>query len=106
MTSEVEKMWFCQRLLDVFPPSKQGPVMIAHSCQDAFSAKWVKTHLPNRHHDLVILRQLIPRQPTIDDLVPLSNPKKGRHACDLRTLSAVSILARLRDLSDRQVIEY
>jgi hypothetical protein len=44
------------------------------------------------------LRQLIPWQPIIDDLVPLYNPKKGRHGCDLRTLSAVSILARLRDL--------
>jgi hypothetical protein len=80
--------------------------MIAHTFQDAFSAEWVKTHLPNRNHDLVILRQLIPWQPIIDDLVPLYNPKKGRHGCDLRTLSAVSILARLRDLSDRQVIEY
>ena len=80
--------------------------MIAHTFQDAFSAEWVKTHLPNRNHDLVILRQLIPWQPIIDDLVPLYHPKKGRHGCDLRTLSAVSILARLRDLSDRQVIDY
>ena len=73
--------------------------MIAHTFQDAFSAEWVKIHLPNRHHDLVILRQLIPWQPIIDDLVPLYNPKTGRHGCDLRTLSAVSILARLRDLA-------
>jgi hypothetical protein len=80
--------------------------MIAYTFQDAFSAQWIKTHLPNRNHDLVILRQLIPWQPIIDGLVPFYNPKKGRHGCDLRTLSAVSILARLRDLSDRQVIEH
>lgn len=79
--------------------------MIAHTFQDAFSTQWIKTHLPNRHHDLLILRQLIPWQAIVDGLVPFYNPQKGRHGCDLRTLSAVSILARLRHLSDRQVIE-
>lgn len=80
--------------------------MIAHTFQEAFSAQWIKTHLPNLNHDLVLLRQLIPWQPIIDGLVPFYNPKQGRHGGDLRTLSAVSILARLRHLSDRQVIEH
>ena len=80
--------------------------MIAHTFQEAFSAQWIKTHLPNLNHDLVLLRQLIPWQPIIDGLVPFYNPKKGRHGGDLRTRSAVSILARLRHLSDRQVIEH
>ena len=78
--------------------------MIAHTFQDAFSAQWIKTHLPNRNHDLLILRQLLPWQDIIDGLLPFYNPQKGRQGCDLRTLSAVSIVARLRDLSDRQVI--
>lgn len=78
--------------------------MIAQTFQDAFSDQWVKTHLPNRTHDLILLRQLIPWQPIIDGLVPFYNSQKGRHGCDLRTLSAISILARLRTLSDRQVI--
>ena len=51
-------MSLCQRHLDVSQPCKEIPVMIAHTFQDAFSAEWVKTHLPNRNHDLVILRQL------------------------------------------------
>src|SRR5688572_26133108 len=80
--------------------------MIAHTFQAAFCAQWVKTHVPNRNHDLVILRQLIPWQPIIDGLVPFYHAKKGRNGRDLRILSAVSILARLRDLSDRKVIEH
>lgn len=80
--------------------------MIAHTFQDAFSAQWIKTHLPNRTHDLIILRQIIPWQTIIASLLPFYNTKKGRIGCSLRTLSAVSILARLRDLSDRKVIEH
>lgn len=79
--------------------------MIPHTFQDAFSSEWVKTHLPNPTHDLIILRPLIPWQPIMDGLIPFYNAQKGRTGCDLRTLIAVSILARLRHLSDRKVIE-
>jgi hypothetical protein len=71
-----------------------------------FSPQWVNTHLSHPTHDLIILRQLIPWQPIIDGLVPFYNLKSGRTGCALRTLVAVSILARLRQLSDRQVIEH
>lgn len=80
--------------------------MIAHSFQDALCPEWVKTHVPNRTHDLIILRKLIPWQPIIDGLVPFYNSQQGRTGCNLRTLSAVCIVARLRDLSDRKVIEH
>ena len=80
--------------------------MISQTFQDAFCAEWIKTHVPNRTHDLILLRQLIPWQTIVDGLVPFYNPKKGRTGCDLRTLSAVSILARLRHLSDCKVIEH
>jgi hypothetical protein len=80
--------------------------MIAHTFQDAFCPEWIKTHLPDRTHDLVILHQLIPWQAIIDGLVPFYNAKKGRTGCDLRTLSAVALLARLRHLSDRKVISH
>jgi IS5 family transposase len=79
--------------------------MIAQTFEDVFSPQWINTHLSHRTHDLIILRQLIPWQPIIDGLVPFYNLKQGRTGCALRTLSAVSILARLRQLSDRQVIE-
>lgn len=80
--------------------------MISQTFQDAFCAEWIKTYVPNRTHDLIILRQLIPWQTIVDGLVPFYDPKKGRTGCDLRTLSAVSILARLRHLSDRKVIDH
>ena len=79
--------------------------MISPTFQEVFSPQWVNTHLTHPTHDLMILRQIIPWQPIIDGLVPFYNLKKGRTGCALRTLSAVSILARLRQLSDRKVIE-
>jgi transposase, IS5 family len=80
--------------------------MIAQTFDEVFSPQWINTHLSHPTHDLIILRQLIPWQPIIDGLVPFYNLKQGRTGCALRTLVAVSILARLRQLSDRQVIEH
>jgi IS5 family transposase len=80
--------------------------MIAQTFEEVFSPQWINTHLSHPTHDLIILRQLIPWQPIIDGLVPFYNRKKGRTGCALRTLSAVSIVSRLRQLSDRKVIEH
>ncbi len=80
--------------------------MIAQTFQDTLSPDWIKTHLSNPTHDLVILRHIIPWQPIIDRLVPLYNLKKGRIGHSLRTLVATSVLSRLRQLSDRKVIEH
>jgi len=80
--------------------------MIAQTFDEVFSPQWVNTHLSNPTHDLIILRHLIPWQPIIDGLVPFYNLKSGRTGCALRTLVAVSILARLRQLSDRLVIDH
>src|ERR671917_1434868 len=80
--------------------------MIAQTFDEVFSPQWINTHLSHPTHDLIILRQLIPWQPIIEGLVPFYNLKTGRTGCGLRTLVAVSLLARLRQLSDRQVIEH
>ena len=80
--------------------------MIAQTFDEVFSPQWVNTHLSHPTHDLIILRQLIPWQPIIDGLVPFYNLHQGRTGCALRTLVAVSILARLRQLSDRNVIAH
>ena len=85
-------------------PHKEVDAMIAQTFQDTFSPEWIKTHLSNPTHDLVILRHIIPWQPIIDRLVPLYNHQKGRTGHSLRTLVATSILSRLRQLSDRKVI--
>jgi hypothetical protein len=80
--------------------------MIAQTFDEVFSPQWINTHLSHSTHDLIILRQLIPWQSIMDGLVPFYDLKQGRTGCALRTLVAVSILARLRQLSDRQVIEH
>lgn len=80
--------------------------MIAQTFEDVFSPQWINTHLSHPTHDLIILRQLIPWQAIMDGLVPFYHLNQGRAGCALRTLVAVSILARLRQLSDRKVIEH
>jgi transposase, IS5 family len=79
--------------------------MIVQTFEDAFCPEWIQTHLANPTHDLIILRHMIPWQPIIERLVPFYNPHKGRPGHSLRLLVATSILARLRHLSDRKVIE-
>ena len=79
--------------------------MIAQTFEDVFSSQWVNTHLTHPTHDLVILRPILPWQSIIDQLVPSSTPHKGRMGRSLRTLVGVSVVAGLRHLSDRQVIE-
>ena len=78
--------------------------MIAQTFQDAFTPEWVQTHLTNPSHDLMILRHIIPWQPIMDRLVPHYHSQKGRTGHSLRMLVAISILSRLRQLSDRKVI--
>lgn len=79
--------------------------MRAQTFQDAFSPEWIRTHLTNPSHDLILLRHIIPWQPIIDRLVPCYNPQKGRTGHSLRILVALSVVSRLRQLSDRKVIE-
>ena len=79
--------------------------MIAQTFQDAFSPQGIKTHLTNPTHELILLRHMIPWQPIMERLVPFYNPQKGRTGHSLRLLVATSILCRLRQLSDRKVIE-
>ena len=80
--------------------------MIAQIFEDVFSPQWISPPLSHPTHDLIILRPLLPWPSLIDGLVPFYNLQQGRTGCALRTLSAVSILARLRQLSDRKIIEH
>ncbi|ETW92300.1 MAG: hypothetical protein ETSY1_44255 [Candidatus Entotheonella factor] len=79
--------------------------MIAQTFQDAFSPQWLKTHLPDPTNELITLRHIIPWQAIIDRLVPFYNTQKGRTGQPLRTMVAVSLIARLRQFSDRRVIK-
>lgn len=79
--------------------------MIAHMFQDAFCAEWIKTHLTDSTHDLIILRHIIPWQSIIDRLIPFYHADKGRTGQPLRTMVAITMVAKLRLLSDRKVIK-
>ena len=79
--------------------------MIAHTFQDAFCPEWIKTHVPHSTHDLIILRDLIPWQSIIDRLIPFYHTQKGRKGQALRTMVAISMVAKLREFSDRKVIK-
>lgn len=79
--------------------------MITYTFQDAFCPQWVQTHLPNPTHELTLLRRIVPWQSLMDRLAPFYHTHKGRHGHSLRTTVAIAIVARLRQLSDRKVIE-
>jgi len=86
-------------------PFQKSIPLIAQTFEDVFSPQWVNTHITNPTHDLVILRHILPWQAIIDQLVPSYAPHKGRMGRSLRTLVGVSVVASLRQLSDRKVIE-
>ncbi|MFQ5799609.1 MAG: hypothetical protein ACE5H0_13080, partial [Bacteroidota bacterium] len=79
--------------------------MIAQTFEEVFSPQWVETHIIDSTHDLVILRDIIPWQSMIERLAPFYAPQKGRMGRSLRTLVGISIVACLRQLSDRKVIK-
>jgi transposase, IS5 family len=79
--------------------------MIAQTFQDAFCPEWIKTHLPDPTNELITLRHIIPWQTIIDRLVPFYDTQQGRHGQSLRTMVATSLIARLRQFSDRRVIK-
>jgi transposase, IS5 family len=79
--------------------------MIAHTFQDAFCPEWSKTHLSDPTNELITLRHIIPWQAIIDRLIPFYDAQKGRHGQSLCTMVATSLIARLRQFSDRTVIK-
>lgn len=79
--------------------------MIERTFEEAFSPEWIKNNITDIMNELVILRQIIPWQMIIDQLVQFYDSKNGRIGKSLRIMVAVVILSRLRQLSDREVVE-
>jgi IS5 family transposase len=79
--------------------------MIESSFKEAFSKEWVKTQITNSANELVILRQVIPWQAIITQLTQFYSSNSGRLGKSLRVMVALSILSRLRSLSDDKVVE-
>ena len=78
--------------------------MIQATFEEAHSPEWVQEHIIDSMHELVLVRQVIPWSRIIERLVSFYNPHHGRWGTSLRILIALLILARLRGLSDREVV--
>ena len=79
--------------------------MVDESFEDAFTEEWVATHIRNSEHELVILRQVIDWQELTEQLTCFYHSTAGRMGKSLRTMVALLIVSRLRQLSDEQVVE-
>ncbi len=78
--------------------------MIEQNFEEALPPDWVKANIDDVDNELVILRQVIPWQLILDQLVSFYNPGKGRIGKSLRVMVALLIVSRLRKLSDKQVV--
>lgn len=78
--------------------------MIERTFEEAFSPEWIKNNIAGPTNELAILRQVIPWQMIINELVQFYDSKNGRIGKSLRIMVAIVILSRVRHLSDREVI--
>ena len=80
--------------------------MINATFEEAHSREWIKTHILDPTHELVLVRQVIPWQRIIDRLVSFYDTQHGRFGASLRMMVALLIVAKLRQLSDREVVNH
>ena len=79
--------------------------MIESRFEEMFPKEWIETQVTDSTNELVILRQVIPWQTIINQLTTFYNNNSGRLGKPLRVMVALLILARLRSLHDRSVVE-
>lgn len=78
--------------------------MIKSTFGEAHRQEWIKQNIPNRRHELVILRQVIPWTRIIEQFAQFYDAEKGCIGKSLRIMIALLLVAKLRQLSDRQVV--
>jgi IS5 family transposase len=78
--------------------------MIERSYTEVHSKEWKKLHILKSTHELVFLREIIPWQLLIDLLSPFysTTGKKGK---SLRMVVGILLLQKLKQLSNREVID-
>ena len=79
--------------------------MIENFFEESFTPEWVKVNITNKTHELVIFREIIPWDLMIDFLKVYYKDNQGAIGKSLRTMVALLIISRLRELSDRVVVE-
>lgn len=78
--------------------------MIETSFTEVHTKDWINQHLSDVTHELFVVRQVIPWQRMIDQLIKYYK-EDGRLGINLRTMVAVLILQKLRLLGDQEVID-
>ena len=78
--------------------------MIEKTFEESFTPEWKENNITDKTNELVILREIIPWQEIINRLIPFYSSTKGRKGISLRTVVAVLIIAKLRTLSDGEVV--
>ncbi len=72
--------------------------------KNLFPPEWVKANIKNSTNEFVIIRSIIPWQKIITGLCPFYNASKGAVGKSIRTMVALLISLKYRDLSDQKVI--
>ncbi len=78
--------------------------MIKDKFEVAFSSEQAESDITDSAHELVILRKIIPWEKIIVRLSRFYSDSKGPVGKSLRIMAALLIIARLRGLSDREVV--
>lgn len=79
--------------------------MIATTYEEVHTKTWIAQHIENPTHELFLLRKVIPWQKILRSLTGYYSSTQGRLGKSLRVMIAILILGKLRQKSDRAVLE-
>jgi hypothetical protein len=82
-----------------------GILMIKNAFKEAFSPEWLETNITNPIHELVIIREIIPREKIISRLCRFYDKSHGAFGKSLRMMTAILIIMKYYRLSDREVVK-
>ena len=79
--------------------------MIRSDYQDVYDKEWVREHLRESSHELILFRQIIPWQKIINHLKQYYSKDKGRTGKDLCMMVGFLVLGKVRGLGDEKTLE-
>lgn len=79
--------------------------MIENNFEEVHDESWKRIHIPDQQHEFYIIRQVIPWQKVVDHLQVYYAEDTGRLGKNIRVMSALLILQKLRKLGDQAVID-
>ncbi|MCP4109580.1 MAG: transposase, partial [Desulfobacteraceae bacterium] len=79
--------------------------MIRAACEEVLTPERIEKNISSPNHELVILRQIIPREKITGSLTKFYDKKSGAEGKKLRMMTAVVIVSRFYQLSDRDVVK-